>query len=217
MVELIDPSIFENNLNRSRIKEIRIGNSNSKLIIIDDFFVHPEKVREYALSAKYAKESSAHDNPGYISRFPFEPEQFLHTCGYLKEVHFHDYRLNTIDLTPTFAFQCYDKIGPMPPHIDDVNYAGLVPLNTDEELSTFSGTAFFRHRGTGQEFTCTNSYRAEECLTKWDMSLWDRYHIQHHKFNQFIFYESCMFHSAYWDQNSWAVDTPRLTFNTFTW
>ena len=95
MVELIDPSIFENNLSRSRIKEIRIGNSNSKLIIIDDFFVYPEKVREYALSAKYAKEASAHDNPGYISRFPFEPEQFLHTCGYLKELHFHDYRLNT--------------------------------------------------------------------------------------------------------------------------
>jgi len=125
--------------------------------------------------------------------------------------------LHTIDLTPTYAFQCYDKIPPMPPHIDDVNYAGLVPLNTDEELSDFSGTSFFRHRGTGQEFTCTNSYRAEECLSKFDMSLWDRYHVQHHKFNQFIFYESCMFHSAYWDQNSWAVDTPRLTFNTFTW
>ena len=38
MVELIDPSIFENNLSKSRVKEIRIGNSNSKLIIIDDFF-----------------------------------------------------------------------------------------------------------------------------------------------------------------------------------
>jgi hypothetical protein len=56
MVELIDPKIFENNLSKSRIKEIRIGNSNSKIIIIDNFFVHPEKVREYALSAKYAKD-----------------------------------------------------------------------------------------------------------------------------------------------------------------
>jgi hypothetical protein len=215
MVELIDPKIFASNI--KNVTEKRIGNTNTKIIIVDDFFRYPDKVRDYALSAKYSKESDLHDNPGYISRFIINPGQFIHHAGYLKETYFHDYRVYTIDLNPTVSFQCYDKIGPLPPHVDDVNYAGLVPLNTDEELSNASGTAFFRHKKTGQEFTCTDSYRAEETLNDWDMSQWDRYHIQYHKYNQLIFYESCVFHSAYWNQTSWTVGTPRLTFNTFTW
>ena len=50
---------------------------------------------------------------------------------------------------PQFSFQMYDRIGECVPHVDSSNYAGLVPLNTEEELKeSFSGTGFYKYNKT---------------------------------------------------------------------
>ena len=36
-------------------------------------------------------------------------------------------------------------------------------------------------------------------------------------YNEYIFYESALFHCAYWKKENWTTKYPRFTFNTFTW
>jgi hypothetical protein len=42
-------------------------------------------------------------------------------------------------------------------------------------------------------------------------------HTQYHNYNEYIFYESALFHCAYWKKENWTTKYPRFTFNTFTW
>lgn len=212
MVELIDPQVFSINKN-CKVSEKYIGKSNNKLIIVDNFFLFPNQVREYALSCSYAKEGD-HANPGYIHRTGFNMFQYLDFTRWVKETYYQDYR--TIDYSPIFSFQAYDSIEIVIPHIDEVNYAGLCCLNTDEEVAgDISGTSFYRYK-TGEEHTHPYSYRTE-ILKSSNLKDWNKYHTEYHQYNRFIFYESCLFHSAYWNQKQWASEHPRLTFNTFTW
>lgn len=212
MVEVIDSQIFSINKN-VKVTEKFIGKSNNKLIIADNFFLFPNQVRDYALSVSYTREGG-HANPGYIHRTGLNTFQFLDFTRWLKESYYGDPRENYN--APIFSFQAYDTIGSVLPHIDEVNYAGLCCLNTDEEVAgNISGTSFYRYK-TGEEHTHQYSYRTE-ILSSSSQKDWNKYHTEYHKYNRFIFYESCLFHSAYWDQKKWSSEHPRLTFNTFTW
>ena len=164
-------------------------------------------------ASSYAKEGG-HTNPGYIHRTGFNTFHFLDFTKCLKEMYYKDYRENYS--APIFAFQAYDTIGSVLPHIDEVNYAGLCCLNTDEEITgNISGTSFYRYK-TGEEHTHQYSYRTE-ILSSSSQKDWNKYHTEYHQYNRFIFYESCIFHSAYWEESKWKSQHPRLTFNTFTW
>jgi hypothetical protein len=212
MVEVIDTKIFSINKN-VKITEKFIGKSNNKIIIADNFFMFPNHVRQYALSCSYVKEGG-HANPGYIHRTGINTFEFLNFTNWLKEYYFKDPRENYN--APIFSFQAYDKIGSILPHIDEVNYAGLCCLNTDEEIfNDISGTSFYEYK-TGEEHSHAHSYRTQ-ILDSSKLEDWNKYHTEYHQYNRFIFYESCLFHSAYWDENKWTSDNPRLTFNTFTW
>ena len=70
MVDLINPNDFRI---RTGIypKVINIGNTNSRIVVINDFFLYPDKVREYALNCKYFKDPEIPMNPGYINYFGF--------------------------------------------------------------------------------------------------------------------------------------------------
>jgi len=212
MVEVIDPQIFSINKN-VKVSEKYIGKSNNKLVIVDNFFLFPNQVRDYALSCKYVKEGE-HSNPGYIHRTGVNLFHFLDFTRWMKETYYQDYRVNYS--APIFSFQAYDTIGKVLPHIDEVNYAGLCCLNTDEEvLGNITGTSFYRYK-TGEEYSQQYSYR-NSILSDSSQKDWNKYHTEYHQYNRFIFYESCLFHSAYWDEKKWESETPRLTFNTFTW
>jgi hypothetical protein len=212
MVEIIEEKIFTINKN-FKVYEKFIGQFNNKIIIIDNFFSFPNQVRDYALSCKYVKEGG-HSNPGYVHRTGVNLFHFLDFTTWVKEFYYQDYRVN--QNPPIFSFQAYDKIGEVLPHIDEVNYAGLCCLNLNEELlDNISGTSFYRYR-TGEEYSKQHSYR-NNIFNNSSKADWEQYHIEYHKYNRFIFYESSLFHSAYWDEIRWNSEDPRLTFNTFTW
>lgn len=209
MVEVINPEIFSVNKNL-KVEEKYIGNFKNKILIIDNFFNYPDQVQEYALSVSYVKEGG-HANPGYIHRTGFNTFEFLNFTRWAREVFYKDHRENYN--APIFSFQAYENIGEVLPHIDEVNYAGLCCLNKISE--NISGTSFFKYK-TGEEYSRQYSYR-EDIFSSSQSKDWTRYHIEYHQYNRFIFYESCLFHSAYWNKSKWGSKTPRLTFNTFTW
>ena len=216
MVDLINPNDFRI---RTGIypKVINIGNTNSRIVVINDFFLYPDKVREYALNCKYFKDPEIPMNPGYINYFGFNEIQVLKLTGMLKESFMGDFRTSHSAFAPVVSLQMYKEIGTLMPHVDYFHYAGICPLNIDySHGEKSSGTHFYRYKKTGEEYTALANYRHKEILDS-ELDDWEVYHTQYHKYNQYIFYESALFHSAHWDKSTWNSDEARLTFNTFTW
>jgi hypothetical protein len=213
MINVIDSEIFKLDEKNITIEEKYIGNFDNKLLLVNNFFKYPQKVKEYALSCKYIKPQIG-TNPGFVHQYNFNPYDFLDFCTYLRANYFNNYTSPKEDYT--FTFQAYKNVPKILPHIDSVEYAGLCCLNDEDEIKeNISGTSFYRYK-SGEEYTFRNSYR-NEILKSSRLKDWNVYHTQYHKFNQFIFYESGLFHSAYWNKINWNHDTPRLTFNSFTW
>ena len=217
MVAVINPNDFRI---RTGIypKVINIGNTNSRIVVIDDFFLYPDKVREYALNCKYFKDPEIPRNPGYINYFGFNELQVLKLTGMLKESFMGDFRTSHSAFAPVVSLQMYEEIGTLMPHVDYFHYAGICSLNMigANHGEKSSGTNFHRYKKTGEEYTALANYRHKEILNS-KPDDWEVYHTQYHKYNQYIFYESALFHSAHWDKSTWHSDEPRMTFNTFTW
>ena len=216
LVEVIDARAFAIT-ERIEPNVIQIGNTNSRMVIIPNFFVYPDQVREYALNCKYFKDPEVPENPGFINYFSWNELQVLQLTKLLRNEFMGDYRTSHDGFAPVISLQTYNTINRYQPHIDYFHYAGICPLNLDDELSNnVSGTSFFRHKKTGEEFTALANYRHKETLDS-DPSDWEVYHTQYHNYNEYIFYESALFHCAYWKKENWTTKYPRFTFNTFTW
>lgn len=119
----------------------------SKVIIVDDFYRNPEKVRAQALTSDYA-DIAATDYPGYASRLRLETETLQRLFGSLVSS-----ELNVDKTRFTWGGFRFitEESGKHPKMHADVatDWAGMVYLTPDAPMS--AGTAFFRHKETGFE------------------------------------------------------------------
>jgi hypothetical protein len=119
----------------------------SNLIIVDDFYTHPEKVRAKALASAYAN-IEATDYPGYASKLrldaPTLRQRFSELIG-------ADINVDSARFTwGNFRFVTEETGARAKVHADvAVDWAGMVYLTPGAPLR--AGTAFFRHRETGFE------------------------------------------------------------------
>ena len=206
------------------IRERFIGKSKSKILIAENFFNNPNFIREYALSAVYVDEKS-NSNLGnlndethwYTHRFSMNEHHYREFLSWAKKNVFQDRNWQNEIYPFQFSFQYYEKVGKCIPHVDNTNYAGLVPLNTGDELSgTSSGTGFYRYKKTGDEMVTCGSYRHYE-MSSSQITDFERYHLEYHKYNTFIMYESRLLHNGEANYSKWNSEIKRLTFNFFSW
>ena len=206
------------------IRERYIGNSKSKILIAENFFNNPEFIREYALNAYYVDEKTEYKlgnvndkTHWYTHRFAMNELHYREFLSWAKKTVFEDRNCQHENYPFQFSFQYYEKIGKCIPHVDNTNYAGLVPLNIGSELSgTSSGTGFYRYKKTGDEMVTCGSYR-HYSISSSQLTDFEKYHIEYHKFNTFIMYEGRLLHNGEADYSKWTSENKRLTFNFFSW
>jgi hypothetical protein len=120
---------------------------HSKVIIVDDFYARPEKVRARALTSDYANIAPT-DYPGYASRLRLETEALQNLFADLvgSELHVDKGRFTW----GGFRF-ITEESGKYPKvHADvAIDWAGMVYLTPNAPMS--AGTAFYRHKETGFE------------------------------------------------------------------
>ena len=141
-----------------KIEMMYLGENKLPLIIIDDFYKNPQRVREVLIQAPVPNfTSSAYGGyPGKrISLGKFIPEQFQHEYSELLKKQF---QLN-FDLAiqdSTFLGNVFDgagaasKVNNSTPHSDPSAIASIVYLNLDDE--EVGGTSVYRHRESGLDF-----------------------------------------------------------------
>lgn len=223
VIKTVNYDKFEINDNL-KLSEVYIGNTGSKIVKIDNFFKHPEFIREYALNAYYIDEHNLNGlgtgdskTHWYTHRFSMDFDKYAHFFDKVKSEIFYDQNIHYSIHPSHYNFQYYDKMGPNVPHTDPTHYAGILSLNYEDEMEgTGSCTRFHRLKKTGEEITLNGTYRA----VRPDQTPSDGFECYYkipHNFNTLFMYEARLFHSAYCDYSKWTSDIKRLTFNCFTW
>ena len=188
-------------------KEKYIGDSKSKILLLKDFFKDPEYVKDYALSGYFDKPPGA--NPGFTSAVSVNANEYRAFIQYAAEK-FFNYKTTR---PAVVRFQAFKSIPEQPPHVDEVDVlAGLCPLNVIEGVE--SSTNFYRHKN-GHEYAINAGCYRYKNLVQTKPEDWDLYHTEYHRFNTFIMYESCLFHTGRMNNYLWKSPEPRLTFNFF--
>ncbi len=202
------------------IEVITFGPSNTKLVIVDNFYKNPDLVRELALSIPptYKKEimqgapggridatydlSSLHRIYYNIILNDFTSEEHRATLSPLgTELYFNQ---------ATFCVNVIkeDDLVPANPHVDlrePNRYASSVYLNTPEECN--GGTAFYTYKGSQfgpQPGTVPRTTFITDSQGDWEMI-----YLAEMKFNRMIMYQQNILHSAY-IKPGWFKDIYRL-------
>jgi hypothetical protein len=119
----------------------------SKLIIIDDFYAHPDKVRAQALKSAYANIEET-DYPGFASKMRLDSATLRERFGEIigVELSVDDARFSW----GNFRFITEETGSRSKIHADAaVDWAGMIYLTPYAPMS--AGTGFFRHKETGFE------------------------------------------------------------------
>lgn len=201
-------------LNNLEYNYIEIGNSKSRVVIIEDLFNYPDLVRQHALECQYFPLVGT-INPGIVSYLTLGLPDYIQLLTNIKYNCFDEFSPYTSEATAKMTFQAYRTNNDNTPHYDFVQYASVTSLNTNEENNGTSGTSFYRHQN-GHEYAATGKYRTllvENGSS--DPAIWERYHIEPHAYNKMIMYEGYLYHNVYWEEDKWTSETPRLTFNSF--
>jgi len=219
-MNVFDPSIFD--VNPDCVVNISdIGNLYSRFITVDDFFLYPEKILEFAETFPLQDNISKDPNeikgfyPGYQNYFVYNVKQLWDFVRYHAETIFGTQirGLHT-------AYQCIDGSKKVyaqcnHPHTDSGLIAGNIFLSDTVEKG--SGTRFYRHRETGEEATFANNckYRRERYgsaypnleLVDFEPVIEDQnfisYHLAEEKFNRLNMYEGALFHSAFIEKGTY--------------
>lgn len=232
-MNLVDESIFEVNKNFDLSVE-EIGNLNSKIIKIDNFLLHPEKLLKFLETFPFQNKiyegvTPRGYYPGWQLYLNYNFGEIERCVNFLLGQHL-GYTPNYIN----FSFQCVDgnkKVHGQSssPHCDESEIAGNLFLNTDNEITKNknTGTTFYRLKETGEEciFPGRCNYRKQRYrflnpdlkLQTYD-PIWEeddkyvKYHFAEAKFNRLYMYEGKLFHSVYMDKGTFK-DCMRKTFS----
>ena len=170
---------------------------NTNLIITDNFYVHSDKVREFALSQEFSVRGNY---PGQRTT-PFYYDDLKNCIQYLvqnaggKITQFEEFDYNT-------AYQYTTAKDNSWIHSDQTTmWAGVCYLTPDAPLT--SGTAIYKHKETGLYKAATKedgSYDKETMDKIYkdsrDMSKWEVVDVIANKFNRLVLYRGDLFHSS---------------------
>ena len=149
-------SIFAlNPPHRMRVTVRAIRGTKYPLLIVDDVYLHPERVREVAISLDYETNlPGGHPGERGDAGFACDMDELLGLvhrqigarCGYL------DTASAAAERYRAQFYRMHEKhkhLQPLQcmPHVDETLLAGVVYLNLPDDCR--GGTAFYRHRRTG--------------------------------------------------------------------
>lgn len=192
----------------------------SKVIIVENFYANPEKVRARAMTSDYA-DITPTDYPGYASRLRLETETLQKIFSGLV-----DSELNVDKARFTwggFRFITEESGRYTKVHADvAIDWAGMVYLTPKAPRS--AGTAFFRHKATGFESPPTN--REARALgysdtsefddkvirpDKADLSKWEQTARIEPVYNRLVLFRGGEFYHAAIGGCGYSPETARLT------
>jgi len=176
-------------------------------IIIDNFYVDPDAVRNFALSQEF---SVTGNYPGSRTRSFFTDdvraaiEHNMQFAGKITNIYEHSGYTGAFQLTTasdrTWIHSDYNNM-----------WAGVCYLTPDAPHT--GGTGLFRHKRTGAHKL---SSAFEETTQKWegyDYTKWDLFDVIGNKYNRLIIYRGDLFHASldYFGENK----TDGRLFQTF--
>lgn len=207
-----------------------IGHSRSLVLVVDNLLEHPEAARDFL--AQIPQQWAVRE-PGRSPAGFFPGYQTYISYDFLPLNQFINQQLNTHFGTtlrrPNWSYQSCDALSQVYsqsryPHSDQGQIAANLFLNTSDEITTVSGTGFYRLRSTGEEspFASNCQYRKQrygysnpnleldQLSVIKDDENWTQYHLIEQRWNRLNIYEGALFHSVYFESGGF-VQTPRIT------
>ena len=195
---------------------------DEKVIIIDNFYRHPEKVRELALSIPSTR------SPGILHGLPGSRVEatyhFAHLGYMFNEIIRRVFSEDVINIPDDFIYACINRasflvnvqnsnVPPRVPHIDNPSggrWAAGIYLNTPEECA--GGTAFYTYKGSK---TITLERASAELqhvdyYVQDDTADFKKIFLAEMKFNRFVLYRQNVLHTPYIPPNTFTDENPRL-------
>ncbi len=191
-----------------------IGNKTPDVIVIDNFYKYPDKVREYALDLNYMSPGD-HGAVGHRTEERTIYDGTLEFFEDLLKIKIRvDDEMGGWNYGTNGVFQWCPAGTPHVYHCDDQRWAGAVYLTPDAPLR--GGTSFFRHKesklGDRSAFW-DNTWHGDmmsdpECWHL-DPSLWDTVDTVGNVYNRLVIWDARKVHSAsdYFGDN---INTARL-------
>lgn len=175
------------------------------IIVIDDFYSEPDKVREVALKSSYPKPDDGNTYPGKNSQEVYYPE----------ELHLKFEKILNKKLIPSkpngyFRLSLESDTFRQDIHVDPVwEFGAVCYLNPPEQVIDEGGTSFWIHNKTKMdccphtnEEAKTYGYSSEK--EAWwttvygdglDRTKWTRYLLSPMKYNRIVIFKSNLWHS----------------------
>jgi hypothetical protein len=212
-----------------------------KILIVDDFYKNPEKLREYLLKSPAPIWKNSQTGLNKIDYWDCRHEHKINSERYFEAQRciaaLARYYLDTIVNKPIFELNSnvlYIKTPRSEPsvsvvHHDDHCLAALVYLNTQDECN--GGTGFFRNR-FNNVFNINHLSKFEmDALNNWYhlnklqedgrsyflenwQEWWNLEYLAKMRFNRLVIYQGKIFHAAYFDRTAFTIN-PRLNHMMF--
>lgn len=157
---------------------------NLELMIVDNFYVNPDSVREFALSQEFSVKGNY---PGARTK-PYLPQDVKDAIQYWMS--FAGNITNWFeDQGYTGAFQIATAQDRTWIHADHYNmWAGVCYLTPDAPHT--AGTAIYKHKASGEVRRTTNDYEG------YDYAKWDKFDVVGNKYNRLVIYRGDLFHAS---------------------
>ena len=234
MYNFVDTDLIE--INDNLELEIRqIPNTNHKILIIDNFLKNPEYLREIAFKQTFEKTPfHKSNNPGWVASPNLKFSQILKTAEYLVE-NYYDIKQKE-EFISQFQFNLFQggmpcKYSSILPHTDPAFFAFQIYLNLPEEC--LGGTNFYKNIECDidhnveyfdsdfkrtEKYWKLNNYLNEKEKNNFNTILdskqidpneWENIYNVEMKYNRFVLYFSCIFHTVYIEKE-WYQDPKRI-------
>jgi len=157
-------------------------------IVVDDFYEHPNKVREFALKQTFEKHAQYHkgERTNLTYKFPGIKERFEQILGH-KIKNWHNYGVNG-------CFQFCVSEEKLVYHIDSQQYAGILYLTPDAPPNC--GTSFFRSKNTKKSKVDYNEHGVVFKTGFYDSTQFDLVDEVGNKYNRLVLFDAQMIHAA---------------------
>lgn len=202
---------------------VRVKNFlDEKIVIIDNFYKNPEKVRELALSIPSTR------SPGIIHGLPGSRVEATYFFGHLgpmfTEIINKVWADEAADIDPTFIQGCLNRssfliniqnsnLPPRVPHIDNPSHgrwAVGIYLNLPNEC--VGGTGFYTYKGNKTVDLSNLEVELKEYqhYVQDDDEYWTRQYLAEMKFNRLVIYKQNILHTPYIPPDTFTDENPRL-------
>lgn len=191
--------LIVDNFNPSNIwtinKEMNIKKHKNGIIIIDDFYKYPHKIRDYALKQEFKLHKTLYETQYLDTKFSSSNNKnFIKNLETIekKKINYAIWDINNRKESNGYL-QFLTKEGKPQIHSDGLQRAGIVYLNPKPHNN--SGTAFFKHKETNSihETLETLKYINPDLKNR---NKWKKHFYCKNRFNRAIFFDGNMYHAG---------------------